>query len=369
MKQFSTISWTLGILLVLDIGIGALTRYPPAPVEISSLSSLQRYFNYGRSIESKVRWMTADSDQEASPLARSGWLVREMDRRDRPAEGRQTLVAFYGMSFSNRIGEQLEIVDERLSSRLSSGPGAAIGRSYADYLLDRGRHEARVVVLGILASSVPATGTVTHMTWNFEAPGSHFYPKFVMNGSELSRIEPPAHSLAEFRELLEDEASWQRLVDFIETHDPYFDRWAFRADPLDHSVIGRLLRRAYAQSSFRRESARYHDSDGFTDHEGSITVSRRIVEAFAERARDDGTLPVVLLFNDRGFADHLYQALHGRLDALDVPYVSSHEVIRPGELSKFEPDGHFQPEYDREIARRLAATILSRMPDRDHDRN
>lgn len=362
MKAIKLLLWTLAFLAVADVSLNLLTRYPDDPSGEGEIGTLQRYFNYGRSTESKIRWMTADNDARASPLAQAGWLIRPQERRTQPAVGSEELVAIYGMSFSANVGQQLEQLDRRFSVRLSGGPGATLSRTYAEYLLDRGQHEASIVVLGILASSVPVMGSVTHMTWNFEGPGSHFYPKFSAEGSRLVRVDPPANSLQEFRLILNDETKWAEAVEFIGEHDPYFDKWSFEADVLDHSTLGRLARRAWAQSAYRRTASRYHGAAGFTNHAQNIDVMHLIIESFASQVRRDGQLPLVILFNDRRYSDHLYQAVHRRMDELSIPYLSSHEVIRAEELEKFQRDGHFKPEYDRAIAVRLIGLIDTLRP-------
>ena len=186
----------------------------------------------------------------------------------------------------------------------------------------------------------------------------HFYPRFYATEFGLERQEPPIHTLSEFRAALADPGAWANVLSFLEQHDPFYDRLSFRADPLDHSVLGRLVRRAWAQSAHRRRLSDYYEPTvGFTDHEDTITVTRAIIESFAAQARADGQLPVILLFNDQGFSDHLYRAVHERMDELDIPYISSHEVVRAEEAANFLPDGHFRPQFDRELAVRLASLI------------
>lgn len=364
MKRFAPFIWTFLWLAALDLATNAWTRYPVTPSDEASIGSFQRYFNYGRSAESKVRWMTADSDEHASPLAQAGWLPPPEEREIQTTPSGKRLVAIYGMSFSARVGMELERTDERFLVRSYGGPAATLPRSYADYLADRGRHDASVVVLGVLASSIPASETVTHMTWNFEAPSPHFYPLFSVTDGHLVRTDPPVSSLAEFRDALADPVRWRTLVDFVAEHDAFYDHWSFPADPLDESIVGRLLRRAWAQGAQARRLARFHDGTKFTDYRGSISVTLAIIEAFAEQARSDGKLPVVMLFNDRGYGDHLYAATHTRLDELNVPYLSSHEIVDPDNALNFVQDGHFREEFDQLLAARLARLIDEQPDDR-----
>lgn len=352
----SVLVWTVVVLACIDVAVGALTTYPDEPVG-SEISRTQRYFNYGRSIESKLRWMVGDTDEESAPLVRAGWPIREQDRKSTADPGREHLVSFYGMSFSAHVAEALERADDTVTVRVSGGPAAPLSHSFAEFRDDRDRHDADVVVLGALASSLPGLSSATHMTWHFEAPSPHFYPRFFVQDGELREWPPPARSLAEFREIMHDPGRWQAMVEHLRGHDSFYDPFAFEANCLDSSVVMRALRRAWAVGVYQREIARHHDSDGFTDHLGSVTTASRIVQAFAEAARADGRLPVVLLFNNRGYSDHLYRALRATLEAHDIPYLSTHEFAPAEDLGNFLPDGHFVAEVDAEMAARLSALI------------
>ncbi len=356
MASIKPVLWMLAILIILDVCIGVVTTYPDDPMN-DEIGTLQRYFNYGRSVEDKVRWMTSDSNQTASRLANSGWLIREQTRKSKPDPGRSTLASIYGMSFSSHIGHALEKVDPDVSVRLSGGPGATVSRSYADYLLDRGEHEADIIMLGVLASSIETTGTVSHMTWNFEAPSSHFYPKFYVEDDELRRVEPPAYSLDQFREKLKDEQGWASILDFIRTHDPYYDRFSFEKDIFDDSVIGRLVRRAWAQRQYSVVAERFYNTEGFTNYDNSLDVTKSLIQAMHDQARRDNKVFIALLIHTMGYQDHLYAALNEFLDDNGIAYLSTHDIVDPTVFQNFQRDGHFMPELDFDIARELSALI------------
>ena len=78
------------------------------------------------------------------------------------------------------------------------------------------------------------------------------------------------------------------------------------------------------------------------------------------RPRAAGRLPVVVLFNERGYSDHLHAALSPALVEDAVPFFSTHALAPPEELGHFLRDGHFKPEIDREIARAVIAVIRER---------
>jgi hypothetical protein len=51
------------------------------------------------------------------------------------------------------------------------------------------------------------------------------------------------------------------------------------------------------------------------------------------------------------------------MDELNIAYISSHDVVKGDEFAKFEPDGHFRSEYDREIASLLSVLIHAEYPE------
>jgi hypothetical protein len=265
------------------------------------------------------------------------------------------------MSFSVRIGEALARLDDRIAVRLKGGPAGSVNRSYAEYLVDRDFHEAPVVVLGVLASSMATTNSTTHMTWNFEAPGSHFYPRFYLDGGGLKRVDPPVTTLDEFRQAIGDQSRWEGVLTHLRNHDDFFDPFSFESDVLDHSTAGRLIRRAWAQRQYRTMMSRYFDGTDFTNHHDNLEITQRLIEAFADDASSRGALPVVLLIHDAGYGDALFRATHNRLEARGIDYVSTHEIASPEVFANFESDGHFKPRYDEVIAAELLELIAPKI--------
>ena len=104
------------------------------------------------------------------------------------------LVATYGMSFSNNVSRAMKTIDPRITLRLIAGPSAPPNYSFAAYNLDRGQHKADVVILGILASSVPGMSSITGMTWGSEVPAPFTFPKYVAKDRKLQAIWPKIQS-------------------------------------------------------------------------------------------------------------------------------------------------------------------------------
>jgi hypothetical protein len=62
-------------LVVIDVAVGLAFRLPADAR--SEGSSLQNYFNYGRSIEGKLRYLVGRTPEEDAPIIKAGWLLQD----------------------------------------------------------------------------------------------------------------------------------------------------------------------------------------------------------------------------------------------------------------------------------------------------
>jgi hypothetical protein len=300
--------------------------------------------------------MVGSTDEEAHPLVLAGWFDHWEGRPTRP-EHDGPLVAVYGMSFSVRVAKALKKLAPAVTLRLIGGPSAPLSHSYTAYQRDRSQHQAEVVVLGILASALVRMNSITHMTANFELPAPHMYPRYSWDGEALRSIEPPIGSLEELRRVLENPSEWDSVVDEIAKHDVFFSSFVFNGNFTDSSVILRLVRRAWGQRNFHRVVRHFHDESGFQNTEGLVSTAEALVRNFAEAVRADERLPIVVLFNDRGYEDHLYRALEPVLRDGKIPYVSTHSIAPAKDLRNFVPDGHFTRQAELRIAQELLTVL------------
>ena len=323
------------------------------PVNRKKSHILTQYFDYGRSVEGKVKRKVAEDNSKADYLAQSGWF-----KKTTPASEEESIdsytnnVTVYGMSFSSNIGYKLAALDPQINIKLLGGPGASLNHSYAYYRSHRPHEKNSVVILGILASSVPAINTLTHMTTNFESPGVHFYPRFLIDEQGLLvEKNVQIESLEELRAALQDKPKWDEIKSYLKDNDAFYDTLTFEENISDYSVFARLLKRSLAQQSFRAGINRYNDPDGFNNTDNMIDVARSLVRKFATEVREDGAYPYVILFNNRGFDNHLYEMLEPVLVNDSIAHYSTHFRYPATQLSNFISDGHFKPTIDTEIAR------------------
>lgn len=353
--------YTLIWLLLLDVAIDVATR-PPEDPRVQP-SKLQGYFDYGRSVESKLRHMIRPSREQSAPVAPVGWLDPDepVEVPTRPSQPGRTLIAAYGQSFTGNLLDALHEIDPRFEKRLRGGPASPLSHSFEMYRMDRGLHEAQLVMIGVLASTLPRLTSLTNMTVQFEAPAPCTYPRFVLRSGKLHAIQPSVHTFEQLQAALADPQRWQRFVAELAEHDAGYNRFVFEHDPLDFSSLGRTIRRGVGQKHARDFNARFVDAHGFTNYEGVLDVAEALLGEFAASAQRDGKLPYVLLFNDRGYSDYLFRALGPRLERRGIRYFSTHEVAPSTQVKLFSKDGHFLPPVERALAVALRQSLLAEL--------
>ncbi len=340
-------------LIVFDIAIGVLFARQADPTVRPGV--LPQYFDYGRSIAGKVRFMVGETDQTTASVCIAGWPDDGVDRPTEAASKDGTLVAVYGQSFAQRASQTWARQNPKLTLRIIAGPGAPLSYAYDRYLQDRHNHHAKIVVVGVLASAIPHLDTITAMTWNFERPPTYMYPRYQIRNNQLTQFEPPIRTLAQFREVLKAPLQWDDLLQKIQEHDGFYDSFVFHDNLVDRSVIGRLIRRAWGQRQQHRVNARYHTAQGYRPETGVIQTAQALLTEFAQAIRNDDRTPIILLLNDRGFDDHLYQEVAPLLRQKGIPFVSTHAYAPAKVLSNFLPDGHFIPSVDEITAQKMQA--------------
>jgi hypothetical protein len=350
--------WIVFFMLVIDTSVNILFPYPSNPQ--TSPNKISLYFNYGRSIEGKFSQKIGQTDDSSSALAQAGWLDPDLWKKlnlptSRKQEG-DLFVAIYGMSFSNEVGEAMKEIESKITLRMIAAPAAPPSYSFAAYNLDRGRHEADVVILGVLASAVKGLRTMSGATWQFEIPAPYTYPKYWLEDGKLKQVYPAITSLAQLRTGIHNQQKWNAYTQQLQEHDQFFNPFLFHGNFLDNFATVRLIRRAWSQHHQKAIERQIYNSEGFNG-KYEIPVLRGIITEFAATATQDGKVPIVLLINDQGYKDHLFQALAPTLETEKIPYVSTHSLVSPSNSSNFVPDGHFTKSANQKIAQAVFQLI------------
>jgi len=360
MKIISIALWIIFYLTFIDIAINVMFHYPTDPHNIHP-SFLQGYFEYGRSVEGKLAIMTRRSVDESAPRVNGGWLNSDKHKSlpNKTSKSDEVLIALYGMSHTEELWKAIAKTDKRYLIRGFMAAGATPNWSYAAYESDRGRHEADVVILGILTDGVPLVTSTTGMTAYFDMSYSYTFPRYTVKKGNLFADYPPFFSAKGYIEYFYDPSKWKEYRDWLAQNDKYYDPILFKRSLLDHSAFFRLMRRAYAErEKQRRIHGVYDTKTGFIEESEEIVITRAIVRSFAESAREENIIPIIYIVNTQGGGDHLFRALKPVLDGYKIPHLSTHIICPPDDprvyLSK---NSHFIPSKDMELAREMINII------------
>jgi hypothetical protein len=349
--------WFCCALVGFDLAINRLFPYPTDPLNTNP-KALNLYFDYGRSLEGKVARQIGPTDNTSAPIARAGWLadVPNPEALKQPKPGHH-LISLYGMSFVDHLAKAVQQLDPSLDLRMHLGPAAPPNHSFAAYQRDRGHHQAEMVVFGILASSVKGMDAMSGMNLMVDVPAPFTFPHYELQASKLVEITPQVQSLGQLRQTFQDPQKQQAFGSQLQQHDRFFDPFIYQQNLLDHSAVLRMIRRAWAKTHQEQVESQIHDRNGFDPNWEQVPVLKAMVREFAASARADGKRPLVILFNDRGFDDHLYQLLQPTLTASQIPYISTHDIAPATDGTNFSSDGHFTQAANQKIAEKTLSVI------------
>jgi hypothetical protein len=349
----STGVWILASLFLIDVSINLFFAYPTDPKKIPS--TLQAYFEYGRSVEGKLARMTRPDPSQTAPITLSGWYMPlEIEERASPSD--KPVVTFYGMSHAVQLAHALARVSDQLIPRVVGAPGASANWAYGAYLRDRGGRKSRVVVLALMSANLPMITSITPMTWNVDSPMPYTADRFYLDSNQLSVFHPPLNSFNQYVQAFYSAPKWAAYRLTLREKDPIYDSFIIEASFLDHSSLFRLIRRAYSQRAIRNFRHTALDQTGFHKSE-QIDIARAITAQFADEARKDGMIPIIYLVNNLGYSDYLFQALKPTLEANNIPYLNSASFASPRDPRKYVPNSHFTDEIDDEMARALSRLV------------
>jgi hypothetical protein len=350
----ATSLWTLAFMLAVDSVLNAAFRMPSDPRV--KPSPMAYYLGYGRSLEGKFRDIVRDGDSASTPFARAGWLEPAVPVTS-PGRGRHRVVA-YGQSFTFQVLAGLTELDSTYAVDRRGGPSSPPSHLYALWKATPRPVKPEIAVFGVLASSLRGMNASTGATWQFEVPPPFTYPRYHLDSSGSLVSGPlPVRSLNDLRAALRDPKRLREWEAQLARDDDWYEPYLWRETWLDESVIVRLVRRAWYQRAFHQRMKKLHDRDGFTPDAEALPVVRSILAAFVSDCRAEGTLPVVLLFEDREYRDHLSRAVGPDLHRLGVIWIASHQWVDPDNPTDALPGRHFTPEANRRIAAELLRRI------------
>jgi len=351
-QQAKILALTLLMVIALDAAVAGVLAVAERQ---GRLGSLVQYFEYGRSVPGKIdRWR----ERPGIPgnLLEVAWRddILATSREGFAAEQEDPVVRSYGMSFVDQILQAAQEQEPGLTLDLHAGPSAPPNFTYALFQDDAANRRAGdVVVLGILSSSVSGMAALSNRTWIFEQPAPFTYPIYEPEDGGLIRIDPLVATLEDEEALQSDPeaaAAWKRQ---LREDDRFYSPVTFAATWLDHSPFLRLVRRASAVDMLDGRSRAIlakPSSGGFPYRE----TLRRMVTAFADRARADGQHPVVFLIQSRDPADPDLRVLLGDvLTTHDIPFLATADHYDIRNPVGFLDDGHYTDSVNLSFARQF----------------
>ena len=353
------LAWTALFLIAIDFVVGKAFAYPDDPQNLSP-NPVALYFDYGRSMEGRLRRATRADPDRSAPITLAGWYDPLIDV-ERPASDGATSVTIYGMSHAVRLADALDETEPGYRVRSVGAPGASTNWSYGAFLRDEKRTASDVAVLAIMSSTLPMILSPTPMDWNTSFAMPYTADRFYADESGLKRVQPPYESFAGYVETLNDPQDWQAALEQFSETDPFFDPFLVRQTWLDQSVIVRLVRRAWSQRRDHRWREGVLTARGYSPDSEAVRVANAIVADFAEQARSQGILPVIYVVDSHGYGDQLTRALSRTLEQKDIAFVSTSQLLDPMDPTNYLPDSHFTDDNDRLLARSLARTIENRI--------
>jgi hypothetical protein len=344
----------IGVVIV-DVLINFIFAYPNDP-KVTTPSSFQLYFEYGRSAEGQLARMTRADRSQTAPITLTGWYD-PLQATELLSNSHNEVVTFYGLSHAVRLAYALSRVSDRFTPRIIGAPAATSNWAYGAYLRDLGGGKSRVVVLAFSSQTLPWITGMSPMTYVFDHALPYTADRFYLEGNQLRVIHPPYESFDHFVDNFYDPAKWSTALNSFSENDAMYNGFMMRASVLDHSSLFRLARRAVGQQILARAGAAVIDKTGFKPDSEQVRVAQAIIHEFATSARSHGMIPVIYLVNNLGYSDYLFKSLSPTLHAANVPYLSSHTIVSADNPRGYLPDTHFTDEVDDKLANALVAVI------------
>jgi len=315
-------------------------------------TKIDKYFNYGLSVETQLRNMV-ESELPPNSVLKAGWFNRELNI----SKGEVSDITIYGMSFSNHISTQIKKIEQDITIRTISGPAAPLNHSYYAYQVDKHLDQSDIIILGILDSSIKNIAAMTNDTMGVDSPYGSFYPRYKLEGAILKPELSAINSFQELKDSLSDNLLWEKQLDILQENDSHYSKVIYCSNFLDLSIIGRLIKRWYKIRHNNVISNQIHDNNGFDNNSDSIKIANQIVKNFAQEVRADESIPIILLFHTQGFSTHIYDALKDTLNIYNIDYVSTDKIFSTTDPQNFLPDGHFTEKNDEKIAQEVLNLI------------
>jgi hypothetical protein len=359
-KTLKYIAFIIIYLFAIDLSVGYFVNNIKS--NFTQIQNLQRYFDYGRSTESKFDIMIKrDYTQEPSFL---NWCWIKDNRKydtinSAKIESDKVTVTVYGMSHTKLLGNAIEKLSSRYYIKDITAPGAPANWSFASFLQQEKKFHSDIAILGIMTDIVSLVSTSCGATLNVDMAYPFTYPRFTVKNDSLLCVEPPVSTLKQFYSFYNDNEKWSLYRHWLSINDKYFDQITYCRSITDGSILLKLIKRAYSISSRKNKMEKvYRQGIGFNEKSEEVIILKHIIKEFSEIARNQGTVPIVYIVNNPGGNDFLFKILFPTLTMYNIPYLSTHRICPTNNPSLFlHENRHFIPSKDIELAGEMIKII------------
>lgn len=333
----------LAWLAVFDIGSQVL-------IKVLDNKRLNNYFSYGLSTEAQIRNMFNNKIPDDSVL-HAGWI----NKRRFSERGTEADITLYGMSFSNQIADQLMDLDPEFVIRKISGPSAPINHSLSSFLIDKDVCQSKIVVLGVLDSSIKYINSMTNDTIGVDAPYGSFYPRFITSSKGLEQIHPLINSFGDLQAAMSGGNLWEENLEVLKSYDKFYCSFIYKQNVLDYSIIGRFVKRWYKAKHNRNITREIYNDRKF--NKNILAQAENLIALFVKEAKANSCLPFVILIETQQHGNSLGEGLGPFLNGMGIDYLITGNIVSTTNPANFKSDGHFTMENNKKIAVKIYKQI------------
>lgn len=345
-------------LLVFDLalnGVGVVAARAGA-----GAASLARYLDYGRSVEGKLSQAIGPDGKSANAVVSAGWLdpSKWHDRVSQRMDGQHMVMAVYGQSFALNVTTEAAKSNPHWQLRGVAAPAAPLSHSYAAYQLDKDRSKAQVVVVGILASALERSSSMSGLSFSFESPAPYTFPRYVLTADGLQAYWPAVATEAQFRQAFAERGqTWSTFKRELLDANPDMDRFQFNAWAGDASSLVRLARRGWVSAQVAKVKAEHANAGPSSKWAGEVEVAKAQLISLRLDTTQRGEKLVVLLLQDQGYDHALTRAFGDFLREQQIAVLDSSDVVNSLNPANFKGDGHFSDPANAKLAQAFTALL------------
>jgi hypothetical protein len=358
-KEFFKMSLAvLAWLLVFDLALNGLGQV--ATRAGGGWVSLARYLEYGRSVEGKLTQLIGQDGQGANAIVSAGWLDPALwaGKVAQASDEKHTLVAVYGQSFAMQVATQAARSNPGWQLRTIGGPAAPLSHSYAAYQLDKDQRKAQVVVVGILASALARSSSLSGLSFTFESPAPYTFPRYTRSAGGLQAHWPALRTEAQFRKAFADQGdAWVTFERELLAANPAMDRFQFQGGGGDASALVRLARRGWVSARVAELKAAHGEKGLASDLLAEADVAKAQLLSLQQETASRGEKLVILLLQDQGYDHALTRAFGDFFKTHHIAVVDSSDLINSRNPGNFLPDGHFTASCNAKLAEALTSAL------------